>query len=46
LTKIDAEVKSRKGASGSTAELSSLCVVTTENGERRGWELTAKLTND
>ena len=46
LTKIDAEVKSRKGASGSTAELSSLCVVTTEDGERRGWELTAKLTND
>ncbi len=46
LTRIDAEIQSRKGASGSTAELPSLCVVTTDDGERRGWELTAKLTND
>jgi DsbC/DsbD-like thiol-disulfide interchange protein len=46
LTRIDAAVKSRKGASGSTAELPSLCVVTGDDGERRGWELTAKLTND
>jgi thiol:disulfide interchange protein DsbD len=46
LTRIDAEIQSRKGASGSTAELPSLCVVTGEDGERRGWELTAKFTND
>ncbi|MCW8984418.1 MAG: protein-disulfide reductase DsbD family protein [Thermoanaerobaculales bacterium] len=46
LTRIDAAVKSRKGASGSTSELPSLLVVTGDDGERRGWELTAKLTND
>jgi DsbC/DsbD-like thiol-disulfide interchange protein len=46
LTKIDAEIQSRKGATGSTAELPSLCIVTGENGDRQGWELTAKLTND
>jgi len=46
LTRIDAEIQSRKGASGPTAELPSVCVVTGEDGDRRGWELTAKLTND
>lgn len=46
LTRIDAEVKSRKGASGSINELSSLVVVTGEDGGRHGWEFSVKLTND
>ena len=46
LTRIDAEVKSRKGASGSTTELPSLFVVTGHDGERRGWELSIDLTNN
>jgi DsbC/DsbD-like thiol-disulfide interchange protein len=46
LTRVDAEVKSRKGASGSTTELPSLFVVTGHDGERRGWELSMDLTNN
>jgi len=46
LTRIDAPVKSRKGASGSINELPSLFVVTGDNGERRGWELSVELTNN
>jgi DsbC/DsbD-like thiol-disulfide interchange protein len=46
LTRIDADVKSRKGASGSINELSSLLVVTGEDGGRHGWEFSVKLTND
>jgi DsbC/DsbD-like thiol-disulfide interchange protein len=46
LTRIDAGVKSRKGASGSINELSSLVVVTGEDGGRHGWEFSVNLTND
>ena len=46
LTRVDAEVKSRKGASGSIDELPSLFVVTGDDGERRGWELSVELTNN
>ena len=46
LTRIDAKVKSRKGASGSIDELPSLVVVTGDDGERRGWELSVELTNN
>lgn len=46
LTRIDAEVKSRQGASGSVDVLPSLFVVTGSDGERRGWEHTEKLTSD
>ena len=46
LTRIDAAVKSRKGASGSINELPSLFVVTGDDGERRGWELSVELTNN
>jgi DsbC/DsbD-like thiol-disulfide interchange protein len=46
LTRIDAAVKSRMGASGSISELPSLFVVTEDNGERRGWELSVELTNN
>jgi len=46
LTRIDAAVKSRKGASGSISELPSLFVVTGEDGGRRGWELSVELTNN
>jgi len=46
LTRVDAEVKSRKGASGSISELPSLFVVTGDDGERRGWELSVGLTNN
>ena len=46
LTRIDAAVKSRMGASGSISELPSLFVVTEDDGERRGWELSVELTNN
>jgi len=46
LTRIDAEVKSRRGAAGSISELSSLVVVTGEDGGRHGWEFSVKLTSD
>ena len=46
LTRIDADVKSRRGASGSINELQSLFVVTGEDGDRRGWELSVELTNN
>jgi thiol:disulfide interchange protein DsbD len=36
LTRIDADVKTRKGVSGSTDVLPSLLVVTGDDGERRG----------
>ena len=46
LTRIDAAVKSRKGASGSISELPSLFVITGDDGERRGWELSVPLTDN
>jgi DsbC/DsbD-like thiol-disulfide interchange protein len=46
LTRIDAAVESRKGASGSIGELPSLVVVTGDDGERRGWELLVQLTKN
>jgi len=45
LTRIDAAVRRRKGAEGSTDDLSSLVVVTDEDGGRIGWELTVNLKN-
>ena len=45
LTRIDATVRRRKGAEGLTDDLSSLVVVTGEDGDRRGWELRMDLTN-
>lgn len=46
LTRIDAAVKSRKGALGSISELPSLFVITGDDGERRGWELSIQLTDN
>jgi DsbC/DsbD-like thiol-disulfide interchange protein len=46
LTRIDAAVKSRKGASGSISELPFLIVVTGDDGERRGWDLAVELANN
>jgi len=46
LTRIDAAVKSRKGASGSISELPSLFVITGDDGERRGWEQSVPLTDN
>jgi len=46
LTRIDAAVKSRRGARGSISELPSLFVVTGDDGERRGWELSVPLTDN
>jgi DsbC/DsbD-like thiol-disulfide interchange protein len=46
LTRIDADVKSRKGASGSINELPSLLVVTGKDGDRRGWEFSVELSNN
>ena len=45
LTRVDAKVKSRRGASGTIDELPSLIVVTGDDGERRGWELVVDLTD-
>lgn len=46
LTRIDAAVKSRKGASVSTDELPSLFVVTGDSGKRRGWVLSVPLKDN
>jgi len=46
LTRIDAAVKSRKGASGSISELPSLFVITGDDGERRGWEQSVPLIDN
>jgi hypothetical protein len=45
LTRIDAEVRPRKGATGSVDSLPSLVVITDGDGRRRGWELSVDLTN-
>jgi thiol:disulfide interchange protein DsbD len=45
LTRIDAEVSRRKGASGSVDNLPSLVVITDGDGTRRGWEISVDLTN-
>jgi thiol:disulfide interchange protein DsbD len=45
LTRIDAEVRPRKGAMGSIDTLSSLVVITGDDGTRRGWEVSVDLTN-
>ena len=45
LTRIDATVRRRKGAEGLTDDISSLVVVTGQDGDRRGWELLVDLTN-
>jgi hypothetical protein len=44
LTRIDAEIKARKGAIGSIDTLPSLVVITGGDGTRRGWEVSAGLT--
>jgi thiol:disulfide interchange protein DsbD len=46
LTRIDAAVKARKGASGSISELPSLFVVTGGDGLRRGWELSVQVKSN
>ena len=45
LTRIDAEVRPRKGATGSIDTLPSLVVMTESNGTRRGWQISVDLTN-
>jgi thiol:disulfide interchange protein DsbD len=45
LTRIDAKVRQRKGASGSVDSLPSLVVVTDSGGKRRGWDLSTNLKN-
>jgi hypothetical protein len=46
LTRIDAAVKSRRGAEGSISELPSVVVVTGDDGERRGWKLSVGLADN
>lgn len=46
LTRIDAEIRARKGASGATGELPSLVVITDNTGERRGWELRTEINDN
>jgi hypothetical protein len=43
LTRIDAEIKARSGAIGSTDTLPSLVVITDSDGSRRGWEVSVNL---
>lgn len=45
LTRIDAEVSQRKGATGSIDELASLVVITGGDGTRQGWEVSVDLAN-
>jgi hypothetical protein len=45
LTRIDAEIKARRGAIGPTDVLPSLVVVTDSDGSRRGWEVSVDLRN-
>jgi DsbC/DsbD-like thiol-disulfide interchange protein len=46
LTRIDAEIKARKGIIGSTDTLPSLVVITESDGSRRGWEVSASLKGE
>ena len=39
LTRIDADVRRRKGATGSADSLPSLIIVTDGDGVRRGWDM-------
>lgn len=45
LTRIDADVRPRKGPTGSIDTLPSLVVITESDGTRRGWEISVELTN-
>jgi DsbC/DsbD-like thiol-disulfide interchange protein len=45
LTRIDAEIKARRGAIGTRDILPSLVVITERDGSRRGWEISVDLTN-
>lgn len=45
LTRIDAEVSQRKGATGSIDTLPSLVVITDSDGTRRGWQISVNVTN-
>jgi thiol:disulfide interchange protein DsbD len=45
LTRIDAEIRQRKGATGSIDSLPSLLVVTDSSGARRGWNVSIELKN-
>jgi thiol:disulfide interchange protein DsbD len=46
LTRIDAAVKSRRGAEGSISELPSVVVITGDDGGRRGWKLSVGLADN
>ena len=46
LTRIDAEIKTRRGAIGSTETLPSLVVATDRGGSRRGWEVPVHLQKE
>jgi DsbC/DsbD-like thiol-disulfide interchange protein len=46
LTRIDAEIKARRGAIGSTDILPSLVVITESDGSRRGWDVSVHLKNE
>ncbi len=46
LTRIDADVRARKGVEGRIDELPSLIVVTGEDGVRRGWEISVDLASN
>jgi hypothetical protein len=43
LTRIDADIRRRKGANGSVDSLPSLVIVTDGDGMRRGWRVSAEL---
>jgi hypothetical protein len=46
LTRIDAELRLRQGAEGSTKDLPSVVVITEDDNPRRGWEFSASLKPD
>ena len=45
LTRIDADIRQRKGAANSVDSMSSLVVATDNAGVRRGWDMSADLKN-
>jgi hypothetical protein len=46
LTRIDADVRARRGVEGRIDQLPSLVVVTGEDGVRRGWEISVELARN